>query len=502
MRFVSGCLALGLLSTAGVMVSGDPSLAAAGAAAPAAEAFTYPTDEAVPGITLIRGDGRIELADCAGLGAGMLRVRSNVRDEEFCFDVKGPGGYLALELRKTYQLRGDGEHQVEAELTVNGVPQEEPLEVPTTTWAYLPVVGGQEGHTLVELRSDDELPSGADGGTSQGAYPFVGRVHVGDAANGGLSCSGALVDQWWVVTARACLSTDGQPVVAGAPRHPTKVTLGRADVSGAGPGVVVSVAQVVPHPDRDVALLRLAAAVNNVAPVQLATSPPVVGDVLKVAGYGRTATAWVPEVSHVASFTVSELTATSVGITGQDPQQVGPCHGDAGGPGLREAGGGVELVALTSTAALGGCRGSAAAEGRGGTQTRLDGLAEWLQQQVSASTVNVLIDESSKMCLAVSGASTESGAHAIQWACSGAADQDWQIKARSGGKFELRNDRSGMCLAVGAGSKENGAHVLQWPCREANQDQGWQLSRDSRGYTELRNSNSGQCLAIEGNSKE
>lgn len=503
MRMMSRLLLSGLLGGAvcsGMALPASAAGSAAEEATSAVEDFSYPNDTAIPGITLTRGDGRIELVDCVDGGAGLLRVRSSVRKDEFCFDVKGPGGYLALELQKTYQLRGDGEHSVEAEVTVNGVPREDPVVVPDSSWTTLPVVAGQ-GNTLVELRSADQRASGTSG-VPAGAYPFVTKVHVGDAAEGGRACTGALLDAWWVVTAKQCFAENGQPVVAGAPKRASKVTVGRSDVSGPGTGVVVSVARVVPHPERDVVLVKLAAAVDSVAPVKVATTAPTAGEVLRVAGFGRTASAWAPDAVHTGAFTVSGVSGPVVDITGQDAAQVGPCKGDAGGPGLREAGGAVELVALTQTAGQGGCRGSAAGTGKAATQTRVDDLGGWFDEQFRASTINILIDDSSKKCLAMEGASTEPGKHAIQWACSGAADQDWQIRARAGGRFEIRNDHSDMCLAIAGGVKDDGAHMVQWPCRSQNPDQFWQLSRDTNGFTELKNMHSGLCLAIEGNSKD
>ncbi|MFI7596708.1 RICIN domain-containing protein [Actinoplanes sp. NPDC049681] len=128
--------------------------------------------------------------------------------------------------------------------------------------------------------------------------------------------------------------------------------------------------------------------------------------------------------------------------------------------------------------------------------------ARALDKGLSQRTVNLVISQSSKQCLAIGGAAKESGAHAIQWPCTGGTEQDWQIYARSGGRYELRNDHSDMCLALAAPSKEKGVHVVQQPCRTASEDQYWQLSKDANGYTELRNTFSNQCLAIGGGSKE
>lgn len=495
-RISARLLALSLLGGAAVAGQPGPALAMEPATAGSAlEDFSYPQVETTPGITLSRGDGRIELVRCVDGGAGLLRVRSSVRDEEFCFDVKGPGGYLALELRKTYQLRGDGEHRVEAEVLVNGVPQDDPVSVPTGGWATLPVQAGQEGDTLVELRSLEEPATGSSG-VPGGTYPFVTKVHVGDAATGGVGCTGALVDPWWVLTSRQCFAEGAAPVVVGAPKRATKVTLGRADVSGPGAGVVVSAAQLVPHPQRDVVLVKLVAAVDAVTPVKVAATAPAAGEVLRVVGFGRTGSAWVPDAAHTGQFTVTGVSGDQVQIGGMDANQVGPCQGDAGGPGLRQTGDRVELAAITATAGLGGCYGSTVGGERGAVQTRVDDLRAWIDEQTSAAEVANLIDDNSHKCLAVGGGSTEKGAHVIQWACSGAADQDWRLNPRSDGKYEVRNDHSGMCLGIAGGSKENSAHAVQWPCREATVDQKWLLERNAQGSTRLRNANSSQCLAI------
>jgi hypothetical protein len=117
-------------------------------------------------------------------------------------------------------------------------------------------------------------------------------------------------------------------------------------------------------------------------------------------------------------------------------------------------------------------------------------------------TVNTLTVQSANLCLAVAAGATTAGAHVLQWTCNGGAEQDWRIRPRGSGRYEIRNDNSNMCLAIGGGSKENAAHALQWTCRDATLDQAWQLTKDAKGNTQLRNVNSGQCLAIGGASKE
>ncbi|KGM02416.1 esterase [Cellulomonas cellasea DSM 20118] len=195
------------------------------------------------------------------------------------------------------------------------------------------------------------------------------------------ACSGALVDSWWVLTAKSCfVTTPGEAVPLGKPAVPTTVTIGRADLTTTA-GHAVAVDLVVPHADRDVALVRLATEVTNVPPVVVAATAPVVGEALTVTGYGRTATQWVPDTAHAATYTVSVVDAGTLGIQAQSAGAT-ICKGDAGGPALRSTtGGGVELVAIHHTASQGGCHGSTTTA-QSATETRVDDLRGWLTQNI------------------------------------------------------------------------------------------------------------------------
>ncbi|MCA2214140.1 RICIN domain-containing protein [Jidongwangia harbinensis] len=464
------------------------------------ETFGYPAGDATPGIKLVRGDGRITLVDCVDGGAGLLRVRSFTREEQFCFRIDGPGAFLALELQRTYNLRGDGEHNVEAEVLVNGIPRDEPVEVPTSTWVSLPVPTGQEGNTLVELRSLDDIPSG--NAAAPDPLGFVTRVHVGRAADSGTACTAALVSPRWVTTAKSCLSTGGTPVTAGTPKQPVKVSIGRNDISGPGSGFVTSVTHVMPHPDRDIALMRLAATVNGVTPLRVASTAPAAGEVLQVGGYGRTADEWAPAVPHAAAFAVADMSGADLHVTGQTDGQVGPCQGDAGGPGWRQTDTGPEIVAVITAGGQGGCTGSNPDGPRGGTLTRVDDLRSWFDTTTATPTVSVALSVNSGQCLAISGGSLERGAAAVQWPCNGNVEQDWRPVARTNNQYEIRNDKTGMCLAVSGGNTTPGTAAVQWPCNPDNAEQAWTMDTDANRITRLTNARSGQCLGISGSSQE
>jgi hypothetical protein len=325
-----------------------------------------------------------------------------------------------------------------------------------------------------------DVPTGA-------AYGFLAKVNVG-APGVGQACTGALVGARWVMTAKSCFD---------APAAVTTVTVGRLALSDSASGYVVPALRVLPHPDRDVALVELAASITGITPIPVSAQAPAVGETVEVLGFGRTATTWVPDQPRMASFTVTAVDGALTGISGTTDTQVGPCRGDAGGPGVRTVDGVLQLAAITHSGGQGGCLAAPADATRGGTQTRVDDIAGWVRQNTAELTVQTLKSQNSGLCLALPSNWSDLRVTPIQWSCGGAADQDWQLNQRANGEYEVRNDRSGLCLALDGGATADGTFVVQWTCRD-NADQYWQLSRDTNGFTELRNSASGKCLAMQG----
>ncbi|MDG4808069.1 trypsin-like serine protease [Micromonospora sp. WMMD1120] len=209
-----------------------------------------------------------------------------------------------------------------------------------------------------------------------GSHLFSAKVTFGEVR----ACSGALVDPSWVLTARSCFAEGAGPVAAGPPSRPSTVLVGRTDLTSTA-GQRREIASVVPHPDRDLALVRLFAPVTDVPPVPLATTAPAATETLTVTGYGRTATEWVPDRLHQGAFTVRDVTAGSVGLLGASAGTT-LCKGDAGGPAFRDNAGTVELVAVASTSWQKGCL-SETETRDGATATRVDDLGGWFREQLS-----------------------------------------------------------------------------------------------------------------------
>lgn len=194
--------------------------------------------------------------------------------------------------------------------------------------------------------------------TLDDSYSFTAQLRIGTGEQI-RTCSGALIAPQWIATAASCFAANpsqGGPVEAGAPTLRTVATIGRADLSATSGGHVSEVTELVPRAGRDLVLARLATPAAGIRPVPLASTPPVAGETLTVAGYGRTRTEWVPDRLHAASFDVNTVDPTTLGITGRTADDA-ICKGDSGGPVLRERDGVEELVGVSSRSWQGGCLG-------------------------------------------------------------------------------------------------------------------------------------------------
>jgi hypothetical protein len=200
------------------------------------------------------------------------------------------------------------------------------------------------------------------------------------------ACSGVLIATQWVLTSSTCFP-DTTPYMA--PTAATTATLGRSNLATGTDGHTVAVTALIPQPGRPIVLARLATPVTDVTIAPLATIPPQAGDSIYIAGYGRTATGWVPDQPHYATVTVGAPDATIFPIS----TTTGPttCKGDAGGPAWRTVNGQPELLALHHTSWQGGCLGETNTA-TGATETRIDDLHTTLTQQTTSPILARYLD--------------------------------------------------------------------------------------------------------------
>ncbi|WBB76289.1 trypsin-like serine protease [Micromonospora sp. WMMD1128] len=211
-----------------------------------------------------------------------------------------------------------------------------------------------------------------------GSYPFTAKIQ-----NDLRACSAVLVEPTWVLTTASCLAEPGQQLVAGPPARRTTVTVGRTDLRTTA-GHVLAVTAVIPHPTRNVALAHLEKAADGVPPIAIGGAAAQ-GETLLAAGFGRTATEWVPDELHAGAFTVTGVTADTLTVDGS-ASAASLCRGDAGGPLLRTGAGEPQLVALHDRSWQGGCLAETDTR-RTATEVRVDGLAPWIAASTSTNYV-------------------------------------------------------------------------------------------------------------------
>ncbi len=333
------------------------------------------------------------------------------------------------------------------------------------------------------------VPASADalaGGqpVADGADRFAVKITTSDTA-----CSGALIAPQWIVTAAACFP--GATAQPAAPARPTTVFAGRPDLRAAD-GQVVRVSTVVARTDRDLALAKLTHPVLGVTPLRVGSREPAAESV-RIVGFGRTATEWVPNRLTTASFTLGATTPTTVAVT--NPAGQDPCLGDAGGPLLRPDGSGdLELAGVLSRSWQHGCL--AVTETRqGAVAARADDLAGWIADQVTPRAVR-FVNHYSKRCLAVQGANNANEAPAFQFDCPSAyADQAWDIEPQATGGVLLRNHFTSKCLIVHADGSGNGTPLLQYECLPQFTDQLWDIVPVDGGV-QLKNRATGGCAVV------
>ncbi|WP_411105282.1 trypsin-like serine protease [Streptomyces sp. cmx-4-9] len=369
------------------LASAEPVTPANGGAPFAVEDGAYPFGpgfQTVTGADLIAGDGNITLASCTGSDYQiMVWARKLLTHESrICFKAANTG-YLKVNIPQAYRIE-TVDRSIRASFSIGGATPQT-LDVPEDTTKGFGEANPADpkDSVLLEMRvtgSSSPAPQPPAGGDHPLA--FTGKLKVGDTR----SCTAALVDPRWVVTAKSCFAdkpAESNTVPAGAPKNKTVLTLGRADLVSTD-GHTSDIVDLVPHADRDLVLARLAVPAAGIAPVPLSAAAPAAGQELTLAGYGRTSNEWVPSKLHSATYTTGTATATGFDIAAKAPVDASLCKGDAGAPALRTENGKPALAAIASRSWQNNCFDSAETKA-GAFTTRVGDLGGWISQTTKAA---------------------------------------------------------------------------------------------------------------------
>ncbi|MEE1784132.1 trypsin-like serine protease, partial [Streptomyces sp. SP17BM10] len=394
---VATAAVLGAAEPAAIADTPTTTPAANTAAAFAAEDGAYPDAQQLQqatGMTVTRGDGGIVYTPCDTPHQITIWGRSvTLPMYRACFTAPGASGYLALNVPDAFRIETTG-RTLHANLTTDGSAQSVDVAADSAVGVGEGAATGSHS-VLLELNvtgSTAQPPAAPkpDPGTAATA-----RIAVGSLGRGGRACTGTLVAPQWVLSAADCFATDPADfTTAHAGLLPTRTTATIGTHT-------VEVVEIAPRTDRDLVLARLAVPVYDVTPIAVSTTAPATGEALTVAGWGRTATTWVPDAPHAATLTAAAVTAGGVDLTAKTAADT-VCKGDAGAPALRTENGKPAIAAVTSRAWQGGCLGTDPAETRtGASEARVDDLASWVGGLVNRSYQ--LVNPASGRCVNVSG---------------------------------------------------------------------------------------------------
>ncbi|MFE6869431.1 trypsin-like serine protease [Kitasatospora sp. NPDC057692] len=353
------------------------------AVAPAAiETFAYPDAARIladRGITLTRGNGGITLTDCAN-GNYQIKLGATTSDpsdgDTICFNAPGASGYLALTIPEAYRINTYG-RSIRASLTTNQGPLETVDVAANASKGIGESLDPNSRAVLLELRITGTSVALPAPQPTDPALAFAAKLDIGP---GNRACTATLVDRYWALTAASCFADNPASLQEGPAPEYTTLTVGRTDLTNTGVGAVTSIDRIVPRPDRDLVMARLASPIDGITPAVLATTPPTAGENASVPGYGRTATTWIPSKLHTTTHTTTAVTATGLD-TAPTAGAAALCHGDAGAPLLAARSGSVQVLAIASRSWQGGCLGAPAAETRtSATSSRVDDLGTWIKE--------------------------------------------------------------------------------------------------------------------------
>jgi secreted trypsin-like serine protease len=195
-------------------------------------------------------------------------------------------------------------------------------------------------------------------------------------------CSAGLIDRQWIVSAGHCFHDGDRNRVSGPVRYQVIATVGTSNVAS-GLGVNVDVVEAYQAPNgADLAIGKLARPLRGFPTLKLSTTPPSVDDVVRIVGFGWTAspgtTVGPSDQAYTGQVKVLDVNATEVGVAGSEPAPVTGCQHDSGAPYFAERNGRAYLVSVESD-------GPTCPHSQRETTARADNLAPWITGKITGN---------------------------------------------------------------------------------------------------------------------
>jgi secreted trypsin-like serine protease len=217
-----------------------------------------------------------------------------------------------------------------------------------------------------------------------GQFPYAVQLRMDDIkrADGTLydsACSGVLISPTWIMTAGHCFHDGNRTRVSGSPRYATTARLGTVNTTDPSAGVTRRVTWVHQSGSSDMAVARLDAPVEGIAPVRLNGVAPRVGQIFLFAGWGATSSTGQPSAQlYWGQFAVTAVRPTTLLMGGYRPARTtSACPYDSGGPFVGVSRNGTAtLVSIEST-------GPACPHRSYETTVRVDAFRAWVQKYVT-----------------------------------------------------------------------------------------------------------------------
>jgi hypothetical protein len=171
------------------------------------------------------------------------------------------------------------------------------------------------------------------------------------------ACSAGLIDAQWIISAGHCFHDGDRNKINGAPHYQVIATVGTANAAS-GQGEDIDVVDVHQAPNgADFAIAKLARPVHGIRPLRVPSSPPAVGSVARIVGFGWYTAGSTPvpdatpspsDQAYTGTVKVQDVVDTEVGMADDRPEPVTGCLFDSGAPYVAKRSGNWYVVSVES----------------------------------------------------------------------------------------------------------------------------------------------------------